>query len=250
MDSLIPCARPPWTKCGKRLESTIRKALFDFDMLENETKIAVALSGGKDSLALLYMLKAISGRGFPPFTIHAIHIHGAFSCGAGIEPAFLKGICDELEVGFTSEYIDLESSKLECYTCSRKRRKRIFDIAHALDITTIAFGHHRDDNAQTLLMNLFHKGEFSPLQPKIKMHAFDKTIIRPLIYVAEHDIITFAEHHKFRRITCQCPHGQSSMRKKVDTLITDIEEYFPHARSNIASGGLRYGSNKACTRPK
>ncbi|MBA3816749.1 MAG: tRNA 2-thiocytidine biosynthesis protein TtcA [Parachlamydiaceae bacterium] len=240
-----PFASPPWSGLGKRLESTIRKALFDYQMVEGIEKIAIALSGGKDSLALLFMLKAISGRGFPPFEIHAIHVDGAFSCGAGVDLNYLKGICDRLEVNFISRESHQKLETLECYSCSRERRRLLFDAAKGLGITTIAFGHHRDDHAQTLLMNLLHKGEFAGNLPKITMHDYGVTIIRPLIYVAENDIRTFAEQHGFKRIMCRCPVGQDSMRRRVDQLLSEIEALFPDARSNIASAGLIYGSDKA-----
>jgi tRNA 2-thiocytidine biosynthesis protein TtcA len=240
-----PIASPPWTGLGKRIESTVRKALFDYHMIEGVAKIAIALSGGKDSLALLYMLKAISGRGFQPLEIHAIHVNGAFSCGAGVELNYLKGICDRLEVNFISRESHQQLETLECYSCSRERRRLLFEAAKSVGITTIAFGHHRDDHAQTLLMNLLHKGEFAGNLPKITMHDYGVTIIRPLIYVAEQDIRTFAEQYGFKRIMCRCPVGQNSMRRRVDQLLEEIESLFPEARANLANAGLIYGSDKA-----
>lgn len=240
-----PVASPPWTGLGKRIESTIRKALFDYLMVEGVTKVAVALSGGKDSLALLFMLKAISGRGFHPFEIHAIHVNGAFSCGAGVDINYLKGICNRLEVNFISRESHQKLENLECYSCSRERRRLLFEAAKSLGATTIAFGHHRDDHAQTLLMNLLHKGEFAGNLPKIKMHDYGITIIRPLIYVAEKDIRIFAEQYGFKRIMCRCPVGQHSMRRRVDQLLEEIETLFPEARANLANAGLIYGSDKA-----
>src|SRR3990167_1859212 len=101
MKLLIPLAKPPWTALGKELESFVRKAIFDFSLLSAETgKIAIALSGGKDSLSLLFLLHSLRGRGFPLFEIHAIHVGGEFSCGAGISEGFLKAICKELGVNF------------------------------------------------------------------------------------------------------------------------------------------------------
>lgn len=241
----IPIAQPPWTGLGKRLESTVRKALFDFQMLENVAKLGIALSGGKDSLALLFLLKAISGRGFPPFELHAIHVNGEFSCGAGVNLSYLKGICDRLEVNFITRESTQKLETLECYSCSRERRRLLFEAAKGLGIDTIAFGHHRDDNAQTLLMNLLHKGEFAGNLPKIKMHDYGMTIIRPLIYLAENDIRTFAEKYGFKRIMCRCPVGQNSMRRQVDRLLGEIEAFYPEARANIARAGLLYGSDKA-----
>lgn len=236
-----------WTGLGKRLESTFRKALYDFQMLEGVKKVGVALSGGKDSLALLLLLNAISGRGFQQLEITAIHVSGEFSCGAGVDQLYLKGICDELNIPLITKISTQKLDTLECYSCSRERRKLIFDAAKECGIETIAFGHHRDDHTQTLLMNLLHKAEFAGNLPKIHMQEYGVTIIRPLIYIAEKDIRTFAQQQGFARIMCRCPVGQQSMRKKVDSLIDEIERLFPHARENLAKAGLIYGSQKAST---
>ncbi len=234
-----------WTGLGKRLESTTRKALFDFEMLKGVSKIAVALSGGKDSLTLLYMLKSISGRGFPDLEIHAIHVKGEFSCGAGVNTNYLQNICDELKVPFHVRESTQKLETLECYSCSRERRRLLFDAAKLVQATTIAFGHHRDDHTQTILMNLLHKAEFAGNMPKIHMHDYGVTIIRPLIYVAENDIRTFAKAQGFMRIMCRCPVGQNSMRKQTEDLLKAIEEIYPNARENIAKAGFVYGSDKA-----
>lgn len=241
----LPVAKPPWTKLGKLIESKVRKSLFEFQLLEGVSKLAVALSGGKDSLTLLFMLKAILGRGFPHCDLYAIHVSGAFSCGAGLNQDYLQSICLDLGVPYIRRHADQALDKLECYSCSRKRRSLIFDAAKEVGATTVAFGHHRDDNAQTIMMNLLHKGEFAGNLPKLEMTEYGITIIRPLIFVEEHEIATFASLHGFRRITCQCPVGQNSMRKKVDQLLTEIEELYPNARANIANAGLKYGSKKA-----
>lgn len=240
-----PVARPPWTTLGKRLESTLRKALFDFEMLKGVKKIAIALSGGKDSLTLLFLLKAISGRGFPELEIHAVHVSGEFSCGAGVNEDYLKSICDELNVNFMTRTSSQKLETLECYSCSRERRRLLFDAAKSVGAETIAFGHHRDDQAQTVLMNLLHKAEFAGNLPKIFMQDYGVTIIRPLIYIAEEDIRNFAKQQGFARIMCRCPVGQHSLRKKTDQLLTEIEAIFPNARENIAKAGLVYGSQKA-----
>jgi tRNA 2-thiocytidine biosynthesis protein TtcA len=242
----LPLAQPPWNSLGKELESLVRKAIFDFSLLEEKVeKIAIALSGGKDSLGLLYLLHAIRGRGFPSFQIYAIHVGGAFSCGAGIDEGFLKAICTQLEVPFIECLAVQKEEDLECYSCSRERRRLIFDAAKKVGATTIAFGHHRDDSAQTLLLNLLHKAEFAANLPKIHMRHYGVTIIRPLIYIAEEALRQFAKQYGFARITCQCPVGQNSKRKVVDQFIRQMEEHFPHVRNNLARAGLLYGSHKA-----
>ncbi|MBS0654163.1 MAG: tRNA 2-thiocytidine biosynthesis protein TtcA [Verrucomicrobia bacterium] len=245
MKSTISIAQPPWTGLGKKLESATRKALHEFNMVEESTSIAIALSGGKDSLTLLFLLKAISGRGFPPFKLTAINVGGEFTCGAAIGEDFLKATCDALEVPLITAKSTKTLDNLECYSCSRERRSLLFAAAKEAGCSIIAFGHHRDDSAQTLLMNLLHKGEFAGLLPKLFMHQYDITIIRPLIYVEEEDIRQFAKQYGFARLTCRCPVGQASLRKKTEEMLQYMETLYPNARANIASAGLMYGSNKA-----
>lgn len=246
MELKTPIARPPWTGIGKELESAMRKALFDFSLLEKDVdKVAIALSGGKDSLSLLYLMHGIRGRGFPLFDLYAVHVDGEFTCGAGIGAGYLKTICEELGVPLLIRESTQKLETLECYRCSRERRKLIFDAAKEVGARVVAFGHHRDDSAQTLLLNLFHKGEFAANLPKVAMREYGVAIIRPLIYIAEESIRTFAKEYGFARITCQCPVGQNSKRKTVETLIRQIEEHFPHVRGNLARAGILYGSDKA-----
>ena len=240
----------PWSTLGKRLESLTRKALFEYNLIENQDHIAVALSGGKDSLTLLFLLYAIAGRGVRPFKISAIHVEGTFSCGAQVSKGYLSSICQELDIPLLyTKATQTSSETIDCYGCSRERRSLIFSTAKEIGCTTIAFGHHRDDLAQTVLMNLLHKGEFAGLLPKVPMVCYGITIIRPMLYIQEKDIITFAKQYGFQRITCKCPRGQHSMRKKTQELIEKLEEVYPLARLHIAKAALTHGSTKAL-RPK
>lgn len=241
----LPQLSPPWTGIGKKIESATRKAMYEFAMVEAAPHVCVALSGGKDSLTLLLMLKAISGRGFTPFKLSAAHVAGEFTCGAGVNQSYLQRFTDALEIPLVVRESTQKLESLECYNCSRERRSMLFDAAKELGAHTIAFGHHRDDNAQTILMNLLHKGEFAGNLPKLHMVDYGVTIIRPLIYVPEQEIKTFAQQQGFIRITCQCPVGQNSMRKQTDRLLDDISALYPNARANIANAGLLYGSDKA-----
>lgn len=239
----LPIAQPPWTRLGRQLESAFRKALYDYQLITDE-RIAIALSGGKDSLTLLYLLSAISGRGFPKLDLMAIHINGAYTCGASISEDFLRAICAKLGVKFHLE-TQSEAKQQGCYPCSRERRRLIFAAAKSLGYTTIAFGHHQDDFTQTLLMNLLHKGEFATNLPKIEMLHYGVTLIRPLLYITERDILNFAVQEGFHRVVCKCPLGQNSMRKKTDHLLSYLEKQFPNARTNLALAGRLYGSTKA-----
>jgi len=234
---------PPWSGCGKKLESLTRRAIFEFDLIQKPGTIAVALSGGKDSLSLLFLLHAISGRGLPPFDLVALTVTGKHSCGAGVSLDFLTNITKKL--GVPHIILPMEHVPTDCYSCSRERRSLLFEAAKKAGASHIAFGHTRDDSSETTLMNLFLKGEFAGILPKITMKKYGITIIRPLILAPEKLIIQFAKKYDFARITCQCPLGMMSARKKIDSYIDEIEELYPNARANIAAAALQYGSKKA-----
>jgi len=235
----------PHTQTGALLESLVRKALYGFSMIPEEGGVAVALSGGKDSLTLLHLLAKIRGRGFRPYPLVAIHVSGAFSCGAGVQLPFLQATCDRLEVPLIVREAHQSLETLECYSCSRTRRKLLFDAAKEHGCSTLAFGHHRDDSIQTLLMNLLHKAEFAANLPVVPMHRYGITIIRPLLLCAEKEIRLFAQQMGYARVTCQCPVGANSRRRQVEVLLQQIEEIYPHARENLAKAALRDGSDKA-----
>lgn len=234
---------PPWTTLGKTIESKVRKALFDYDLVF--PKISVALSGGKDSITLLLMLNAIRGRGFIPFELSALHVSGEFSCGGGQTTQFLETLCNQLQIPLIIKESKQTHEGLECYSCSRERRRLLFEAAKEVGSTTVAFGHHADDNAQTLLMNLLHKGEFAGMLPKLLMKDYGVWIIRPLIFITEAETKEFAKLQGFLRVVCRCPVGQNSMRKEADKLIDEMERLFPNARTNLAQASLNFGSEKA-----
>ena len=234
----------PWSVQGRRIESAIRKALYEFGLIDGVERVGVALSGGKDSVTLLLMLHAISGHGFPPFRLTAFHVAGEFSCGASVSTKLIEDLCAQLNIPLRVHVEEREVFS-ECYSCSRERRKALFRMAKEEGCTTLAFGHHQDDHVQTLVMNLFHKGEFAGLLPKVPMITYGVTIIRPLFFVREKEIASFAKSSGFQRLTCNCPFGQNSMRKQTETLLKTIEELYPHARSNIVQAVAESGSTKA-----
>lgn len=243
--SLSPTLSPPWRGVGKEIEKSVRKALYHFSMLENVKSVAVALSGGKDSLTLLAMLAAINGRGFPPFSLHALFVDGPYTCGAGVQRQQLEAWCASLSVPLHVLNSTQTLETLECYSCSRERRSLMFKKAKSLEVDAVAFGHHRDDLVETTLMNLFVKGDFAGMLPKVPMKKYGVTIIRPLIFAHEKAIIEFARQQGFLRITCRCPVGQTSVRKKTKDLIGEIKAIFPQAESNIELSVLRQGSQSA-----
>lgn len=235
----------PESGLAKRLESSVRKASYDYHLLEGVEHVAVALSGGKDSLTLLTMLVALRGRGFPDFKLSAIHVDGVFSCGAGVQIDFLRTFCESRGVPLYVRSSTQTLETLACYSCSRERRSLLFDAAKSIGATTLAFGHHQDDCVQTFLMNMFHKGESEGMLPKLFMHHYGVTIIRPLVYITEAQIREYAKQQGFARVTCRCPVGEHSMRMQVENMLKEMEVHFPHMRSNLAAVARKISTGKA-----
>lgn len=233
------------TKISRELFSLARKEILKNDLISEGAHVTIALSGGKDSLTLMRILAEIAGRGVPSYTLHAAHVSGEFSCGAGVDINYLQSECDQLKIPLSILKSHQKLETLECYSCSRERRKLLFDCAKENGSTTVAFGHHRDDHIQTLIMNLLQKGEFAGNLSKVPMIHYGITIIRPLLLISEEQIITFAQQMGFLRAMCRCPVGQTSVRKKAEDLIRTIEEVFPHARANLAKAGWEQGSDGA-----
>jgi len=244
MDLTKSTEKQTFTRLEKRLESLIRKAIYTHKICLH-SPIAVALSGGKDSLTMLYFLKKISGKGIPPLNIHALYVGGQFSCGPSITKTHLESFCNQLDIPLHVLLPEKELSKLECYSCSRQRRTLLFKKAKELGCTEIAFGHHKDDTLETLLLNLLQKGEFASSLPKIPMHDYKVTIVRPLYYVLESEILSFAQQKGFFRLTCQCPVGAISKRRDVKTLLNEVEQDFPNAKTNLFHALQQYGSDKS-----
>lgn len=234
-------------RCGKKFLSLLRCAIYRFELLPQSTtpiKIGVALSGGKDSLALLIALKEISGKGVAPLELHALHIGGSVNCGSSVSLIHSKKLCEALNVPLHVKTA-AKQEKLECYSCARERRRLLFNMAKEQGIETIAFGHHRDDNAQTILLNLLQGAKPAGMLPKVPMKHYGVTIIRPIILIPEEMIISEIKAMSLLRATCQCPVGQTSKRNEVKTLLRSMETLFPKARAHLAQAALSWGSKGA-----
>jgi len=210
------------------------KAIMDYKMLAPDDRIAVAVSGGKDSLTLLRLL--INRQAFVPikYEVIAIHIDMGYpkSISAKLERYFKK-----LKVKYKIIKSDVlkktDKSKINCFWCSWNRRKELFIAAHKLGCTKIALGHHMDDIAETFLLNLFFQGEISTMRPKQELFEGKITLIRPLAYVEECLIKRFVKEVKLGHDTCICPHAIVSNRHRMGRIIQDLEKTCPDIKKNI-----------------
>lgn len=216
------------------ISKRVGKAIADCDMLSDGDKIAVAVSGGKDSLTLLRVLA--DRRSFVPikYELLAVHIDLGFprSCAARLVRYFKK-----IKVDYHIEKVDMlkrtKPKKISCFWCSWNRRKALFEVADRLGCTKVALGHHKDDIVETILLNLFFQGEISTMSPKQELFKGKIILIRPLAYVEEDMIKRFVKSADFSTYDCICPNSTTSNRSKIADIIRDLKKVCPDIKTNI-----------------
>lgn len=219
---------------GYYISKRIGKAIMDYGMLAAGDKIAVAVSGGKDSLVLLKLLK--ERQKFVPikYELLAVHVDMGYPCHhAKILAEYFRKIGVEYHI----EKIDILKGKnrkdISCFWCSWNRRKALFEVTNRFKCTKLALGHHKDDIIETILLNMFFNGEISGMNPKQVLFKGAITIIRPLAYVDEDLIIKLAKDMEFPRHKCICPNSVTSKRTRITGMIKELKKDCPDIKTNI-----------------
>jgi len=225
------------TTLGHKINSKIGKAINEYQLIKDGDKILVAVSGGKDSLTLLKFLKLIQGWAPINFEILVAHIKTDFHCGSCVHNDVLEKIFNDLNIKFKILNIKVldEKKTTSCFWCSWNRRKILFSTANQLKFNKVALGHHKDDIAETMLMNLLCNGEISTMNPHQEMFKGQLSIIRPLCFVEEKMIQAFALESDFPKQLCKCPFGKNSKRKLMKKFISEFEKKIPgtNVKTNI-----------------
>lgn len=226
----------------------IEEAIKTYKLIEEGDSILAAVSGGKDSLTMLSFLHEMRGNAGVGFELFAAHIKTDFHCGGCSHRSVLSGIFEKMGLEYRFKDIQVldEKRQTNCFWCSWNRRKALFEIAHELGCNKVAFGHHKDDIVETALLNLFYQGEISAMKPKQELFKGIITIIRPLCFTAESDIINYAKEKGFPEQLCKCPFGMTSKRKVVKQLLKDAKKMFhgEDVTSNIMANLIKIGRKK------
>ena len=231
----------------QKILSYMRKAIDDYNMIEDGDKIAVALSGGKDSISMLMGFKNLQ-RFYPKkFDIIAVTINPGF---ANFDIDFLQKLCDSLDVPFVVEnshaqeiVFDIRNEKNPCSLCANLRRGMLNSIAKREGCNKIAIGHNEDDVLETFIMNLFYAGNMSTFAPMSYMDRSDMTLIRPLIYAPEKYIRNFVKRNNIEVMPKACPMDGFSKREDIKNLIKELQIDIPHIRANLYGAIKRSGIN-------
>ncbi|MBR6792739.1 MAG: tRNA 2-thiocytidine biosynthesis protein TtcA [Clostridia bacterium] len=215
----------------QQISGYLRRAVDEFNMIRPGENIAVALSGGKDSMLMLHGLKHLSRYHPARFTLTAIFIDLGFD---NIDTAALKQVCEKLEVPLVIRktdiaplVFDIREESNPCALCAKMRRGAIHDAAIEAGCRTIALGHHRDDAVETLIMNLIYEGRIGCFQPVTYLDRKDVRAIRPMIYLTERQISKTVERLQIPIVKNPCPMDRTSMRKETKDLLKEAEERFP-----------------------
>ena len=223
-------------KTLQKIQSKVKKAINDYQLIDNDDHILIGLSGGKDSLALVELLGERMKIFVPRFKLTAVHISVEnISYQSDLE--YLENYAAQFGIPFvhhTTKFDDTtDTRKSTCFLCSWHRRKALFDVAKTLNCNKIALGHHLDDIAETLLLNLVYQGSFGTMPPKLKMDKFDMTIIRPLALVTEKEMKEMEQIRAYHKQVKNCPHEKDSSRRDAKNLLTELEKWNPDVRQSI-----------------
>ncbi|MBR7140513.1 MAG: tRNA 2-thiocytidine biosynthesis protein TtcA [Clostridia bacterium] len=243
--------------------STMRKACEEYSMISDGDKIAVGLSGGKDSLVLLKALSVF--RKFSPnkFELFAVTI----DMGIGnVDFAPLKQFCEQENVPYHIEHTDIgpvifdvRKEKNPCSLCSKMRRGALNDVIGNLGCNKLALGHHADDVLETMLLSFIYEGRLSTFAPVSYMDRSGVTLIRPLVYTQEKNISAYAKNENLPVAKSPCPADHETKREYMKSLVKSIQKDIPFAKDRMFSAIVsperynlwdQYPKNPNAGRPK
>lgn len=226
-------------KLHKRLLRLTGEAIGDFGMIGPGDRVMACLSGGKDSYALLDLLLTLRERAPVPFDIVAVNLDQK---QPGFPDDVLPGYLSRIGVPFHIEKQDTYSvvtrvipeGRTMCSLCSRLRRGILYRVAGELGATRIALGHHRDDILETFFLNMFFSGKLKAMPPKLVSDDGRNIVIRPLAYVKEEDLASYARWRQFPIIPCNlCGSQENLKRREIKQLVREWERRFPGRVENI-----------------
>ncbi len=248
-------------KYRKELWTKFIKGVKEFELISPNDKIAVCISGGKDSLLLAKLLQEYKKHVDNSISLEFISMDPGFSKD---NREMLEDTCKKLNIDVKIfetkifEVVDDIAKDYPCYMCARMRRGALYSFAQELSCNKVALGHHYDDFIETIMLNILYAGQYQAMMPKLKSTNYKGIeLIRPLVYLREEDIIKYNKHNKINNMNCGCvvaAKQTSSKRKEVKELIKELAKINPNVEKSIFSSsknvnvdavlGYKYKNNK------
>ena len=229
------------------LMSRMRAAMERYDMVSPGDRIAVGVSGGKDSLALLAGLAGLRKFYPAPYELVAVTADPGFF-NVQTDYSAIQELCDKWGIEYIVRRTELYKVIFEtreesnpCSLCARMRRGILHDMAKAAGCDKLALGHHEDDAAETFMMNLLSGGTIGSFRPVTYLSRKDLTVIRPMIFAAEKEVAAAARRENLPVVKSPCPMDKTSERQKVKDLLRDLEKDYPNLRGKI-TGAMQRGN--------
>ena len=221
----------------QQLLSFTRKAVDDYQMISEGDRIAVGISGGKDSLTMLYALHGLM-RFYPrKFTLQAITV----DLGLGnFDLAQIQALCEKLDIPYSIVKTDIGKIIFEdrketspCSLCAKMRKGALNQAMKELGCGKVAYAHHRDDVVETMLLSLIYEGRFHCFAPVTYLDRMDMTVIRPLIYVQESDVIGFVNRYDVPVVKSPCPADGHTKREYAHLLLQQLNRENPGVKERM-----------------
>jgi tRNA 2-thiocytidine biosynthesis protein TtcA len=208
-----------------RVQKAVGRAINRYGMISAGERVAVGVSGGKDSIVLLETL-ALRRRRIPiHYDLLALHVN-VKNITPVLDRTFYESLCRRLDPG-------RDPKKTVCFVCAWHRRKQLFRMTGELSCTRLALGHHMDDAIETLFLNMAFNGSLSSIPPRLSMFEGEFDIIRPLILLTEREIDRYARLSRFPALQTQCPYGQTTRRADMKRIVSELVRMNRKARKNI-----------------
>ncbi len=227
----------------QRLMGLVRRCADDYRMIAPNDKIAVGISGGKDSLALLVLLAALREYYPQPYALAAVTI----DMGLGMDYSPVAALCERLNVPFHQIkteigpiIFDYRKEKNPCSMCAKMRRGALNQAIKDLGFSKVALGHHHDDAVETFLMSLLYEGRISCFQPVTYLDRMGVTQIRPMLYLTENMVRRFAENQGLPVIENRCPADKNTKRQEIKDLIVELSKTYPDLKNRVFGAMQRF----------
>lgn len=221
----------------QKLLSYVRRAVDDYNMIEEGDRIAIGISGGKDSLTLLHALSALKNFYPKRFEIHAITIDLGFN---NLDLSKVKSMCEELNVPYTVIKTEIAEIVFEarkesnpCSLCAKMRKGSLNYAIKELNCNKVAYAHHKDDVVETMMLSLIYEGRFHTFAPVTYLDRMEISVIRPLIYVNEADVIGFVNKYNLPVVKSPCPADGYTKREYVKELVRSINLDAPGVKNRM-----------------